>query len=149
MSEITNVIEIDATPARVWAVLGDLEATPDWLPGTVSARVDGPIRVCVMADGTEVREQIDSYSAEDRTYHWRHLQVPLPVKGSHGTFTVDPSGDGSSTVILRTHFEPLGGAEVIEMIQNAFATPLRRKGGPLEHGMTTGACESIRHGELR
>jgi uncharacterized protein YndB with AHSA1/START domain len=134
MPDITNVIEIDAEPAKVWAVLGDLEATPDWLPGTVSARVDGPIRICVMADGSEVREQIDGYSADDRTFHWRHLQVPLPVRDSHGTFTVVGGGAGSSTVILRTHFEPLDEA-ASTMIEGAFQQSLEALRRFVEQGV--------------
>jgi uncharacterized protein YndB with AHSA1/START domain len=101
MPHLTNMIDIKASPETVWAVLGDLATTPDWLPGTVSASVDGATRVCVMADGSQVHEQISGYSAEDRTYQWRHLQVPLPVRDSHGTFTVTAGDAGSSTVRAR------------------------------------------------
>jgi len=54
MPRLTNTIEIKASPEAVWAVLGDLLATPAWLPGTVSARVDAGTRVCVMADGSQI-----------------------------------------------------------------------------------------------
>ena len=84
---LNNVIEINASPEAAWAVFGDLAATPNWLPGTVSARVDGHTRICAMADGSEVHERISGYSAEGRTFHWRHLRVPLPVRESQGTFT--------------------------------------------------------------
>ena len=127
MPHLSNTIEIKASPEAVWAVLGDLASTPDWLPGTVSARLDGATRVCVMADGSQIHEQISGYSAEDHTFDWRHLQVPLPVRDSHGTFTVIPGEAGSSTVTLHAEFEPLdhNAAEAVtKMIDGAFQQSL-------------------------
>jgi uncharacterized protein YndB with AHSA1/START domain len=128
MPHLVNTIEIAASAEKVWAVLGDLAATPDWLPGTVSARIDGATRVCVMADGSHVHEQISDYSADHRTFNWRHLNVPLPVRDSHGTFTVK-AGDnpGFSTVTLHTQFEPIdqtAAADVTTMIGGAFQQSL-------------------------
>jgi mxaD protein len=123
MPHLTNTIEIKASPETVWAVLGDLASTPDWLPGTVSARIGGTTRVCVMADGSQVHEQISGYSAEGRTFHWRHLQVPLPVRDSHGLFAVTAGDAGSSTVTLHAEFEPLdhnAAEDVTKMIDEAF-----------------------------
>lgn len=138
MPHLTNMIDIKASPETVWAVLEDLATPPDWLPGTVSASVDGATRVCVMADGSQVHEQISGYSAEDRTYHWRHLQVPLPVRDSHGTFTVTAGDAGSSTVTLHTQFEPLdqtAAAEVAKMIDGAFQQSLEALRRFVEQGV--------------
>jgi uncharacterized protein YndB with AHSA1/START domain len=107
MTSLRNTISIDASPERVWEVLGDLAATPEWLPGTVAAEVEGSTRVCTMADGSEVREEISDYSSERRTFRYRHLQVPLPVKDSSGTFSVEPAGEGGAVVALESEFEPL------------------------------------------
>jgi len=136
--QLTNTIEIDASPQAVWAVLGDLAATPNWLPGTVSARVDGQTRICVMADGSEVHERISGYSTDDRTYHWRHLRVPLPVRESQGTFTVTASDAGSSTVTLDTQFVPLDPTSDIEpakMIDGAFRESLEALRRYIENGV--------------
>jgi uncharacterized protein YndB with AHSA1/START domain len=135
---LTNTIEIKASPEKVWAVLGDLAATPDWLPGTISVRIDGETRVCVMADGSQVHEQISGYSAEGRTYHWRHLRVPLPVRDSSGTFTVTAGDTGSSTVTLHAQFEPLdqaASAEVTKMIDGAFQQSLEALRRFIESGV--------------
>jgi len=127
MPQLTNTVQINASPEAVWAVLEDLAATPAWLPGTVSASIDGTTRVCVMANGSQVHEQISGYSAHGRTFRWRHLQVPLPVRDSHGTFTVTADDSGFSTVTLHTLFEPLdhtAAAEVSKMIDGAFQQSL-------------------------
>ena len=41
MPRLHNSIAIDAAPDEVWSVLGDLAATPEWIPGVVSAEVNG------------------------------------------------------------------------------------------------------------
>ena len=102
-----NVIEVDASADEVWAVLADLPATRMWLPGVVSARVDGAVRVCTMADGQEIHERISDVSAERRSFRFDHLKVALPVRESGGTFTVTSAPDTGATVTLRTSFEPL------------------------------------------
>jgi uncharacterized protein YndB with AHSA1/START domain/ketosteroid isomerase-like protein len=135
---LTNIMEISASPEDVWAVLGDLAATPDWLPGTVSAHVDGQTRVCVMADGSQVHERISGYSAEDRTYHWQHLRTPLPVHESRGRFTVTARDAGSSTVALDAQFvpvDPRSVGELAKMIDGAFRQSLESLRRYIEDGV--------------
>ncbi|HEX2357853.1 MAG TPA: SRPBCC family protein [Micromonosporaceae bacterium] len=128
MPTITNTIDIKATPDRVWAVLADLPATRQWLPGVVAARVDGPVRVCRMADGQEVHEHISDIAPERRSYRFSQVRGPLPVHDSAGRFTVTPgAAAGTATVSLETTFEPLdaNGAEPLAaMIHAAFQQAL-------------------------
>jgi uncharacterized protein YndB with AHSA1/START domain len=126
---VTNVVDVAAEPDDVWAVLADLPATRWWLPGVVAARVDGGVRVCSMADGQEIHERITDVSSERRSYRFEHLRVPLPVKQSHGTFTVSAgSVAGTSRVMLQTTFVPLdptAGEELSGMIEGAFGLSLQ------------------------
>ncbi|HLE98465.1 MAG TPA: SRPBCC family protein [Gaiellaceae bacterium] len=107
MAHLQKTVSIDAPPDSVWAVLGDLAATSEWLPGTVSARMEGTVRVCRTAGGGEVREEITEYSAEDRRYRYRHLQTRLPVARSTGTFSVEAGEGGGSVVVLDAEFDAL------------------------------------------
>jgi uncharacterized protein YndB with AHSA1/START domain len=113
---------------EVWAVLADLPATRRWLPGVVSARMDGDLRVCATADGQEIHERISDLSPEDRSYRFHHVRVPLPVRHSGGMFTVTAGpGPGTAVVTLQTTFEPLDPAgvdEVTSMIRGAFGQSL-------------------------
>ena len=95
MPSLHNEIRIDADAADVWAVVGDLAATPEWIPGIVEAHVDGESRVCRTADGHEIRERIFDYSADKRTWSYEQSVVPLPISGSRGTLRVVPNGDGT------------------------------------------------------
>jgi uncharacterized protein YndB with AHSA1/START domain len=126
MVQLRNTIAIDATPDAVWEVLGDLEATTEWLPGTVAARMDDDVRTCRTTDGFEIREQISEHSPERRRYRFRHLAVPMPIRDSTGVFTVKPQSDGSQ-VVLETSFEALEGVEeeqIAGMMNGAFEQAL-------------------------
>jgi carbon monoxide dehydrogenase subunit G len=95
MPRLHNSIAIDAAPDEVWSVLGDLAATPEWIPGVVSAEVNGSDRLCRTADGNEIRERIVDFSAEDRALSYEQSKVPLPIERSRGTLRVVPDGAGA------------------------------------------------------
>src|SRR5262245_13510626 len=124
MKTITNTVTIAATPEQVWSVLSDLTATRQWLPGVVSARMYGPVRVCAMADGQEVHERISDVSDEERSYRFAHVRVPLQVRDSGGRFAVTPGTEpGTATVTLTTTFTALdetASDQVAVMVSGAF-----------------------------
>jgi len=130
MPTIRNTVTISATPDDVWAELADMPGTRHWLPGVVSARMDGPLRVCTMADGQEVHERISDVSEGKRSFRFDHVQVPLPVRNSGGTFTVNPGrtpATATATVILETTFEPIDAASADQLttaVQGAFQQSL-------------------------
>lgn len=107
MVQLRNTVSIDASPEAVWEVLGDLAATTEWLPGTVAARMDGQIRTCTTADGFDIREEISDYSSDQRSYRFKHLAIPVPVRDSSGSFAVESGDNGGSRVVLETSFEAL------------------------------------------
>jgi uncharacterized protein YndB with AHSA1/START domain len=128
MQTITNTIDILASTDDVWAVLADLPATRQWLPGVVSARVDGTLRVCQMANGQEVHERIIDVSPAQRSLRFEHVQVPLPVSHSSGTFTVTAGATaGSATVNLHStfeHLDPAGADELTDIVRGAYQQSL-------------------------
>ena len=106
MPKIHNTIHIDGSPASVWQVLGDLQAVTRWVPGVVSAQVDGDKRLCKLADGQEIREEIFDYAPDRRSYAYRHTQTPMPVRNSTGRLAVEADGDGA-VVVWEAEFEAL------------------------------------------
>lgn len=113
-SKIKNQIKIEASLDRVWAVLGNLAAAYTWIPGIVSANVQGLNRVCLTADGQEIHEEISNYRAEKYTFSYQHLQQPLPIKNSHGIFTVEAAKTGS-LVVWEAEFEVIDAAQKEEL----------------------------------
>lgn len=139
MAHLHKTISIDASPDAVWAVLGALAATSEWLPGTVAARMDGTIRICQTADGNEIHEEISDYSSERRTYRYRHLRVPLPVKDSTGTFTVGAGSTGGAVVVLEADFDaldPAMEAQIAHMFGGALDQGLESLRRRVEQGIT-------------
>jgi uncharacterized protein YndB with AHSA1/START domain len=139
MPHLHETISIDAPPDAVWAVLGDLAATPEWLPGTVAARMEAMTRICTTADGSEIREEIADYSPERRTYTYRHLEVPLPVRNSRGTFTVQADGSDHAVVVLDAEFDALDPAmesEIEQMFGSALEQALESLRRRVEQGVT-------------
>lgn len=104
MPRLRNEIHIDASPEEVWAIVGNLAATPEWIPGIVEAAVDGATRVCRTADGNEIHETITERSDDSRTLSYEQSRVPLPIDGSRGTMRVRSNGD-ESVVEWEAEFE--------------------------------------------
>jgi carbon monoxide dehydrogenase subunit G len=115
MPTLRNEQRIDATPDDVWRLLGDLESTPEWIPGVTEAFVTGDSRVCRTADGHEIRERIHAYDAGLRTWSYEQSVVPLPITGSVGTLAVQPDGDGAR-VEWEARFEVADGADEVELV---------------------------------
>jgi uncharacterized protein YndB with AHSA1/START domain len=129
-------IRIDAPAAAVWAVLGDLASTPEWIPGVVEASVDDGRRVCRTADGQEIREQIVDYSEEGRSWGYEQSQVPLPITGSHGTVQVHDEGDGAR-VAWEARFEvvdPAKEGQLVPMIEGYYKQTLESLRNRVEGG---------------
>lgn len=116
MPTIHNAIKIKASPEQVWAVLGDPARAPEYSPWLVTARMEGTRRICTDASGNQIEEEISDVSKEKRTYRFRHLKVPLPVKNSHGRFAVE-SHNQHALVTMDWEFEALDSNKEGELIQ--------------------------------
>ena len=138
MARLHKSVAIDAPPDDVWAVLGDLAATKEWLPDTVDSHMDGDTRVCTTADGAGIREAISDYSAERRTYRYRHLEVPLPIANSVGSFAVDPRDGNGSVVVLEAEFDALD-ADLEPELERMFGGALDEALESLRRRVETGA----------
>jgi uncharacterized protein YndB with AHSA1/START domain len=132
MTQLRKTVHVNAAPGAVWDVLGDLAATPEWLPGTEAARMEDDVRVCTTVDGFEIRERISDYSPERRTYAFQHLDVPLPVADSSGSFTVAADGSGS-LVVLESSFAAQD-EQVAAMVDGAFGQALESLKRRVEEG---------------
>lgn len=121
MIKVHKSIPIKASPADVWTILGDLARAPEYVPGIVSATVEGLQRLCIDSSGNQIRESVMEYSESLRRFTLRHVQVPLPVNNSQTTFSVQANGV-ASIVELIWELEPLDAtaeSQMTPMIEGA------------------------------
>lgn len=109
--EITAVTPIDAPPARVWAVLADTAAYPEWNPFVRALRgplvEGGQIEVELQLPGRELQTLTPRLITVEpgRSFTWLGNVGPRGVLDGRHSFTVEPDGAGSRLV----HAERLSG----------------------------------------
>jgi ketosteroid isomerase-like protein/uncharacterized protein YndB with AHSA1/START domain len=97
MPTIQRDVTIARSPDEVWALLSNLAAVTEWVPGITDACADGARRVCTTAEGGEIHEQIELDDGS-RTFTYTQSVHPLGFKSSHGRIAVAPNRLGSHVV---------------------------------------------------
>lgn len=110
--KITEKIEINAPPEKIWAVIGSFQDM-SWLPGVAKTTGDGgntpdnAKRQLVLDDGATIDESLYKYDANEKTYSYRIEKVDvkvLPVTNYSATIAVLPADGGKSIVEWRGAF---------------------------------------------
>ena len=104
--KVRESIEINAPPAKVWAVIGNFQDM-SWLPPVSKTEGDKgnaieATRKLTLADGATVDEELYKYDAEKMSYSYRITAVDvkvLPVTNYASTIAVTPSADGKGSVV--------------------------------------------------
>jgi len=111
---VAREIVVDRPPATVWKLLGAFNALDVWLPPvqastfTGDGSKPGAIRVLDLGNGTTVTEELVAYDRAQRTYSYRFLQAPLPVKNYVATLRVREATGGKSLVQWQSTFDANG-----------------------------------------
>jgi Polyketide cyclase / dehydrase and lipid transport len=101
--KVTETIEINAAPDKVWAVMGNFQDM-SWHPaftkteGTGANDVNAK-RTLTLASGGKIEEQLDKYSAEKMSYAYEITNVDVkdvPVSNYSSNITVTGEGDKST-----------------------------------------------------
>ncbi len=104
--KITETIEIEAPPAKVWAAIADFHDT-NWLPGVAKTTGEGGNepdagkRQLTLDGGATIDESLYKYDAGTMSYSYRIDNVDvkvLPVNNYSSTIAVLPAEGGKSTV---------------------------------------------------
>jgi hypothetical protein len=111
--ELESEVKVQASPERVWEVLTDFAAYPDWNPFIVQAggraapgsRLELRMRLPGRRP-TTFRPQVLEAEPARRLRWLGHLLVPGLFDGEH-RFTVEPAGPGRARVTQRETFRGL------------------------------------------
>ncbi|MGA7383614.1 MAG: SRPBCC family protein [Methylocella sp.] len=110
--KITETIQIDAPPAKVWATIADFHDM-NWLPGVAKTTGEGgnmpgvAKRQLTLDGGATIGESLYKYDAGAMSYSYRIDKVDvkiLPVNNYFSTIIVLPAEGGKSTVEWRAVF---------------------------------------------
>ena len=94
-------IEVAATPAAVWAVIGDPCGVTRWYPLYTACRVDGDVRTLERADGAVLVEQLLGRDEAAMVYSYSVISG-LPLAQHEASFQVAPAPAGAR-VTWRTY----------------------------------------------
>ena len=107
--KITETIQINAPPAKVWATIADFHDM-SWLPGVAKTtgaggnEPDVAKRQLTLDGGATIDESLDKYDAGAMSYSYRIDKVDVnvvPVNNYSATIIVLPAEGGKSTVEWR------------------------------------------------
>lgn len=125
MPTIHKNVTIARAPDDVWALLRDLAAVTEWVPGIAGARLVGTRRICTTAEGAEIHEEIELDDAR-RTYAYTQPVHPLGFKTSRGTLAVTGNSSGSRvTWDAELEFaDPAQEVQLLPLLEQGYAAAL-------------------------
>jgi carbon monoxide dehydrogenase subunit G len=104
--KVQEHVEINAPPAKVWAVIGNFQDM-SWLGPVAKTEGEkgneiGATRRLTLKTGATIEEELYKYDAEKMSYSYRITAVDvkvLPVTNYSSTITVSPSADGKGSQV--------------------------------------------------
>ena len=104
-ASVTKSIEVDAPPAKVWAMIGPFCSISAWHPAIGKCTTDGnaePTRTLVTIDGKATFVEIETARDEKgMSYSYAIKSSPLQLSDYKSTIKVEPKGEGLSTITRR------------------------------------------------
>ncbi len=105
MPEVYTSSILPAPAERVWGVIRDFNALPDWHPNIVESRIEGGapsdqvgcVRAFRLADGGFIRERLLALSDYDYSCTYSILESPMGVEDYVATLKLTPVTDGNRT----------------------------------------------------
>ena len=134
-------VELKASPADVWKVVGAFDRLQDWHPAVDSTTMNGSptapgsTRVLHLKGGGDITEELTSYSDANMRLTYAILSGPLPVSNYESYMGVTDAGNGKTLFIWGSTFDAGGGAtdakakEVITGVYKAGLDTLKKKFG--------------------
>ena len=105
MAEVFVSAVIGAPAARVWAVVRDFNALPDWHPAIAASRIEegrppdqvGCVRAFSLTDGGQIRERLLALSDYDFSVTYAILESPMPLENYVATLRFTPITETDET----------------------------------------------------
>jgi mxaD protein len=103
--KVTETIEIRAPADKVWAAVKDYDSLHKWHPGFADDKIvkgknnePGAVRSLTIKDGPTFTEELLSFDAGKKTYKYRIIESPLPLRDYVSSISLTESGKGTTVV---------------------------------------------------
>lgn len=103
--KVTETIQINAAPSKVWGLISDFAGAASWLPMVETSSGEGgnepgATRTLVLGPDAQIKELLKKYDADAMMYKYRipdktHDVKILPVTNYSSTIKVTEQGSGS------------------------------------------------------
>ena len=125
-ADVRQVAEIKASPAAVWAKVGEWCAIKDWHPAIASCQPGKRgFRTLTLKDGSKILEKMTKTGKN--SYSYDIIESPLPVKNYKATLTAKADSLGSTDLTWTAKFDAAKGktdAEAAAVINGIFEAGL-------------------------
>ncbi|HEX6017517.1 MAG TPA: SRPBCC family protein [Burkholderiaceae bacterium] len=130
---VVETVQLAVAPARVWAATSDFSAWQAWHPAFATTKMvrgdghtPGSVRVLVAKDGGRFTEELVAFDAAARSYQYRIIESPAPVKDYVSTVQIKERR-GGSTVVWSSQFNVASGtseADAKKLISSVYRAGL-------------------------
>jgi hypothetical protein len=102
---VSEVISINAPPAKVWNFVKPFDSVPRWHPAFATAQIVsgrdgqlGAVRALTFKDGPTFTEELLAINEQGMAFTYNIVESPLPIDRYISTMSVKPDGQGGSIV---------------------------------------------------
>lgn len=140
MKEVQSQIRINASPAEVWHVLGDITNMRHYMLGISQVKLlsdtpngVGAARHCTFEDGIELHERVISWQ-EGRGYELETTRfVNVPLKENRITFALEAAENG--TLVTQTMRYKMKGGLLAPLMERMAAGTMKKAIANALHGL--------------
>ena len=131
--QVEEEVLLAASPAKVWAVMGDYAGLAGWHPAVAKTGIVRgknnqrcAVREVETRDGARIIESLQSMQP-GRSMTYRIVESPLPVSDYQSTLSVQAKGKGSR-VVWKSRFNAINNPEMDDAKVKALVAGIYRAG---------------------
>lgn len=98
--DLSESVDVAASPADAWAAIGDWCSIKDWHPVIAECEAyeegDKTMRKLTTGDGGEIIEEQTAMDADAMSFSYAIIEGPLPIADYASTMAVTENGDGAT-----------------------------------------------------
>ncbi|MDO6459093.1 SRPBCC family protein [Granulosicoccaceae sp. 1_MG-2023] len=117
MSKVSTEQELNVSAEKVWELIGNFNALPQWHPAVEKSELSegGTIRTLSLVGGGQIIEKLEKIRDGVFEYSYSIVDSPLPVSDYTSTLRIRQGDDDNSCVVeWGGRFNPAAGTSVSE-----------------------------------